>query len=147
MGRLDSADSARSLAGVAAVGPIGRTASLVEVAVAVLDESSSPRTTSQITKAAATASAITAPIRTLDRRAQAGAGGSLTPGKNRQCFGERNPRRPGTLRPPRGYNPPTRAVSSVGRAPARQAGGHWFEPSTAHHLKAPQRHGAFVCRA
>src|SRR5215207_7508551 len=25
------------------------------------------------------------------------------------------------------------AVSSVGRAPARQAGGHWFEPSTAHH--------------
>ena len=25
-----------------------------------------------------------------------------------------------------------RAVSSVGRAPARQAGGHWFEPSTAH---------------
>src|SRR5581483_3479988 len=26
----------------------------------------------------------------------------------------------------------TRAVSSVGRAPARQAGGHWFEPSTAH---------------
>jgi hypothetical protein len=30
-----------------------------------------------------------------------------------------------------------RAVSSVGRAPARQAGGHWFEPSTAHHLKAP----------
>src|SRR5439155_18037465 len=30
-----------------------------------------------------------------------------------------------TMRPPR-------AVSSVGRAPARQAGGHWFEPSTAH---------------
>jgi hypothetical protein len=27
-----------------------------------------------------------------------------------------------------------RAVSSVGRAPARQAGGHWFEPSTAHSL-------------
>ena len=25
-----------------------------------------------------------------------------------------------------------RAVSSVGRAPALQAGGHWFEPSTAH---------------
>src|SRR6476469_6697465 len=24
------------------------------------------------------------------------------------------------------------AVSSAGRAPARQAGGHWFEPSTAH---------------
>jgi hypothetical protein len=30
------------------------------------------------------------------------------------------------------------AVSSVGRAPARQAGGHWFEPSTAHHGKASQ---------
>ena len=28
------------------------------------------------------------------------------------------------------------AVSSVGRAPARQAGGHWFEPSTAHIVKA-----------
>jgi hypothetical protein len=33
------------------------------------------------------------------------------------------------------------AVSSVGRAPARQAGGHWFEPSTAHHRKAPLRRG------
>src|SRR4026209_2776735 len=30
------------------------------------------------------------------------------------------------------------AVSSVGRAPARQAGGHWFEPSTAHSLE--ERH-------
>ena len=36
------------------------------------------------------------------------------------------------------------AVSSVGRAPARQAGGHWFEPSTAHYLKAPLRRG--FCR-
>jgi hypothetical protein len=27
-----------------------------------------------------------------------------------------------------------RALSSVGRAPARQAGGHWFEPSSAHLL-------------
>ena len=25
-----------------------------------------------------------------------------------------------------------RALSSVGRAPARHAGGHWFEPSSAH---------------
>ena len=33
------------------------------------------------------------------------------------------------------------AVSSVGRAPARQAGGHWFEPSTAHLTKAPLRRG------
>ncbi|GIU94865.1 MAG: hypothetical protein KatS3mg012_1322 [Gaiellaceae bacterium] len=31
-----------------------------------------------------------------------------------------------------GYNRGPGAVSSVGRAPARQAGGHWFEPSTAH---------------
>ena len=31
-------------------------------------------------------------------------------------------------------NPTVGAVSSVGRAPARQAGGHWFEPSTAHSL-------------
>ncbi len=34
------------------------------------------------------------------------------------------------------------AVSSVGRAPARQAGGHWFEPSTAH-LKKPAGNGGF----
>jgi hypothetical protein len=43
----------------------------------------------------------------------------------------------------RGYNPRTRAVSSVGRAPARQAGGHWFEPSTAHlrrHCANRRRH-------
>ena len=33
---------------------------------------------------------------------------------------------------PRLNCPATGAVSSVGRAPARQAGGHWFEPSTAH---------------
>src|SRR5436190_16913526 len=35
-----------------------------------------------------------------------------------------------------------RAVSSVGRAPARQAGGHWFEPSTAHSRK-PRKAGLF----
>ena len=29
-----------------------------------------------------------------------------------------------------------RALSSVGRAPARQAGGHWFEPSSAHFRRA-----------
>jgi hypothetical protein len=28
--------------------------------------------------------------------------------------------------------PVSRAISSAGRAPARQAGGHWFEPSIAH---------------
>ena len=38
--------------------------------------------------------------------------------------------RPDSL--PRLESPAARAVSSVGRAPARQAGGHWFEPSTAH---------------
>ena len=32
--------------------------------------------------------------------------------------------------------PAARAVSSVGRAPARQAGGHWFEPSTAHSARS-----------
>src|SRR5262249_31718820 len=41
----------------------------------------------------------------------------------------------------RTYSPATiaipRAVSSVGRAPARQAGGHWFEPSTAHLITKP----------
>jgi hypothetical protein len=42
-----------------------------------------------------------------------------------------------------GYSRPARAVSSVGRAPARQAGGHWFEPSTAHLLKAPLRRGFY----
>src|ERR1700752_1174920 len=44
-----------------------------------------------------------------------------------------------------------RAVSSVGRAPALQAGGHWFEPGTAHFrfaalsrlpFSAPLSHGA-----
>ena len=39
-----------------------------------------------------------------------------------------------------------RAVSSVGRAPARQAGGHWFEPSTAHCEKA-RKCGLFVSLA
>ena len=40
---------------------------------------------------------------------------------------------PGDLLAPSRYtSAPTGAVSSVGRAPARQAGGHWFEPSTAH---------------
>ena len=37
-----------------------------------------------------------------------------------------------------------RALSSVGRAPARQAGGHWFEPSSAHSGK-PWKRGLFVC--
>jgi hypothetical protein len=34
--------------------------------------------------------------------------------------------------PIRCYIQDRRALSSVGRAPARQAGGHWFEPSSAH---------------
>jgi peptidoglycan-N-acetylglucosamine deacetylase len=33
-----------------------------------------------------------------------------------------------------------RAVSSAGRAPALQAGGHWFEPSTAHIRRVPRTH-------
>src|SRR6476646_1238654 len=36
------------------------------------------------------------------------------------------------------------AVSSVGRAPARQAGGHWFEPSTAHLEKTPANAGVLT---
>ncbi len=39
---------------------------------------------------------------------------------------------PTCLREPLGVQSRPGAVSSVGRAPARQAGGHWFEPSTAH---------------
>src|ERR1700760_1566222 len=31
---------------------------------------------------------------------------------------------------------PSRAISSAGRAPPRQGGGHWFEPSIAH-LESP----------
>src|SRR5918994_2073567 len=31
---------------------------------------------------------------------------------------------------------PPRAISSAGRAPPRQGGGHWFEPSIAHQLTA-----------
>ena len=43
------------------------------------------------------------------------------------------PRQRPRASPERGYTRPfSRAVSSAGRAPARQAGGHWFEPSTAH---------------
>ena len=38
------------------------------------------------------------------------------------------PHTPAALLPLR----PPRAISSAGRAPARQAGGHWFEPSIAH---------------
>src|SRR5262245_28231345 len=166
MGCLASAEATRSAAAVAATGPIGLTAS-VDVVVFVLDESSFLRTTSQITKAAATASATTAPIRTLERRAQPVSRASLTQGKNRACLGGRKreprvllaatakPRRPvrtivataakggrgrrlgvrlagRACRQPRGYNRLARAVSSVGRAPARQAGRHWSEPSTAH---------------
>src|SRR5215203_4105577 len=37
--------------------------------------------------------------------------------------------------------PAPRAISSAGRAPARQAGGHWFEPSIAHAPKALLRQG------
>ena len=39
----------------------------------------------------------------------------------------------------------TGAVSSVGRAPARQAGGHWFEPSTAHFDPWRRADSAWLC--
>ena len=38
------------------------------------------------------------------------------------------------VRSPQGV-PNVRSLSSVGRAPALQAGGHWFEPSSDHHFK------------
>src|SRR3954463_4789022 len=37
----------------------------------------------------------------------------------------------------------SRAISSAGRAPPRQGGGHWFEPSIAH-LRNPRIRGGFV---
>ena len=46
---------------------------------------------------------------------------------------------------PRNHERPAKrmswALSSVGRAPARQAGGHWFEPSSAHSRRTPLRRG------
>src|SRR5271156_5231237 len=39
-----------------------------------------------------------------------------------------------------------RAISSAGRAPPRQGGGHWFEPSIAHRRKAPHLRGFSLCR-
>src|SRR5437763_6639007 len=75
--------------------------------------------------AIASATATTAPIRTSGR-VQGEAGRSFTDTKDRFRSGRGSPAAGaatiGILR----------AVSSVGRAPARQAGGHWFEPSTAH---------------
>src|SRR5215217_8007766 len=38
---------------------------------------------------------------------------------------------------------PSRAISSAGRAPPRQGGGHWFEPSIAH-LENPHRARVFA---
>ena len=46
----------------------------------------------------------------------------------------------------RWYHPPRGAISSVGRAPARQAGGHWFEPSIAHPgTSAKELHIESIC--
>src|SRR5512133_1376721 len=67
MGWPTSDESARNAAGVAAMGPA---AAVVVVCVALLDDSSFPRTNSKTTNAAASAIASTAPMRTLDRRAQ-----------------------------------------------------------------------------
>ena len=41
----------------------------------------------------------------------------------------------------------SRAFSSVGRAPARQAGGHWFEPSNAHLVVGTYAAALAVCGA
>jgi hypothetical protein len=69
-----------------------------------------------------------APIRCagLDQRRR-GAGRRMRAGGAITFFKSPAPLLP--LRPPR-------AISSAGRAPARQAGGHWFEPSIAHLPKA-----------
>jgi hypothetical protein len=52
-----------------------------------------------------------------------GEGSDVTIGSSSLCF--RSPR----------------AISSAGRAPPRQGGGHWFEPSIAHSSKAPSQRG------
>jgi hypothetical protein len=44
----------------------------------------------------------------------------------------REPRAVATLAAPR-------AISSAGRAPPRQGGGHWFEPSIAHNRRVPRK--------
>ena len=84
-----SAAAARSLARVAAIGPIGLARAAVLVVCGELDESSFPRTMSQATKPAASAIATTAPIRTLERRAQPVSRGSLTWAEDRESFGGR----------------------------------------------------------
>src|SRR5690606_5971653 len=51
-------------------------------------------------------------------------------------------RRPADTAPQACYTPgPAWATSSVGRAPARQAGGRWFNSHVAHHLLAPPSRG------
>src|SRR5262245_23045315 len=76
-----SSASARSRAVVAATGP--RAVVVCSGVELLLDESSLPRTSSHTTKAAARASATTAPIRTLDRRPQPVPRSSLTVGKDK----------------------------------------------------------------
>src|SRR5262249_49521988 len=122
-----SAESARRGSGEAATGVIAVTCAASEEEPA----ESSRTTTSQTTSAAATATASTAPIRTSGLRAQGPTERSFTAisiGSTPAgaVLRRRNERRVALPLAPPG------AVSSVGRAPARQAGGHWFEPSTAH---------------
>src|SRR6476469_7213733 len=105
-------------AGVAASGEIGAADDWPD------DPEPPPRTSSQTTNATSAATAITAPIRTSGLRAQAERVRWFTATKDRFRLGAHRPARLQSDLP--------RAVSSVGRAPARQAGGHWFEPSTAH---------------
>src|SRR4051795_4969039 len=121
---------ARSSARVAARAEIAATVLVGAVVVAgELDFDEPQPTASQTTKPIAAAMATRAPMPTR-RSVQEEAGRWFTATKDRFRSCRVNPaRRAATITNPR-------AVSSVGRAPARQAGGHWFEPSTAHHRKA-----------
>src|SRR3954471_13865113 len=122
---------ARSSARVAARAEIAATVLVCAVVAGELDFDEPQPTASQTTKAIAAAMATRAPMPTRGS-VQEEAGRWLTATKDRFRSCRVNPaRRAATITNPR-------AVSSVGRAPARQAGGHWFEPSTAHSLKGPR---------
>src|SRR3954451_22436387 len=132
---------ARSSARVAARAEIAATVLVGAVVVAgELDFDEPQPTASQTTKAIAAAMATRAPMPTRGSdQEEAGRGFTATKNRFRSC--RVNPaRRAATITNPR-------AVSSVGRAPARQAGGHWFEPSTAHLRKGPRERVFFLVRA
>src|SRR3954454_8930161 len=125
MGGRPSPARPRSSARVAARAEIAATVLVGAVVAGELDFDEPQPTASQTTKAIAAAMATRAPMPTRGSvQEEAGRWFTATKDRFRSC--RVNPaRRAATITNPR-------AVSSVGRAPARQAGGHWFEPSTAH---------------